>query len=286
MISITVLVENTARGSRILGEHGFACWVETPTHRVLFDTGQGLTLVHNSAVQQIDLAQADAIVLSHGHYDHVGGLEATLPRARHASLFLHPRATEAKFTGSASGVGQRISLPFVEHEEFRADGRRVVQTTQPCEVVPGVWATGEIPRTNDFEDTGGPFFLDSILSRPDPLLDDQALYLTTSDGTVVLMGCAHAGVVNTLDYITRLTGIPRIHAVIGGMHLEGASARRMSETVAALRRFGVQRLGPVHCTGLKAVAALLREFPTQFTSCAAGTTLRFGRSPASTPAVA
>jgi 7,8-dihydropterin-6-yl-methyl-4-(beta-D-ribofuranosyl)aminobenzene 5'-phosphate synthase len=273
LITLTLLSENTARGTGILGEHGLAYWIDTGTHRVLFDTGQGLALLNNAAVLGIDLAHADAIVLSHGHYDHVGGLEAALAVARQATLHLHPRAVERKYSGSDPTGPRRISVLFVETEEFLHDERRVIASREPMEVVPGIWTTGEIPRTNDYEDTGGPFFLDENLQQPDPLLDDQSLYFTTREGVVVVLGCAHAGVINTLDHVARLTGRENIHTVVGGMHLENATPRRMQETVAALRRLDIQRLGPAHCTGWKAVARFQQEFPMHCCQCAAGTRL-------------
>lgn len=261
MISVTILVENTARGPGILGEHGLAWWIDTGTHRVLFDTGQGMALVHNATRLGVDLSQADAIVLSHGHFDHVGGLEAALHAAPRASLFLHPRAVEPKFIGTDPAAGRRISTAFVETESFRGKNRRVVATRESFEVAPGVRATGEIPRTNDFEDTGGAFFLDATLTRPDPLLDDQALYLPTAQGVIVICGCAHAGVINTLSHIARLTGDASVQALFGGLHLENASARRMEETVRALRAYRPRQMGFCHCTGLAAIRRLWSEFP-------------------------
>lgn len=275
MISLTILVENTAHGAGILGEHGLAWWIDTGTHRVLFDTGQGMTLTHNAPRLGIDLSQANAIVLSHGHYDHVGGLEAALAAAPGVPLYLHPRAVEPKFTGTDPAAVRRVSIPFMETESFRRGGRRVVATSQPCEVMPGVWATGEIPRTNDFEDTGGPFYLDEALTRPDPLLDDQAVYLPTPQGVIVICGCAHAGVVNTLRHIARLTGEALVRALFGGLHLENASARRMEETVRALQACRPHQIGCCHCTGLAAIRRLWAAFPGACIEAHAGRQFEF-----------
>ena len=151
----------------------------------------------------------------------------------------------------------------------------MVATREPCEVVPGVWATGEIPRTNDFEDTGGPFYLDEALTRPDPLLDDQAVYLPTPQGVIVICGCAHAGVVNTLRHIARLTGEAPVRALFGGLHLENASARRMEETVRALQACRPHQIGCCHCTGLAAIRRLWSEFPDACLQIYAGRRLEF-----------
>jgi 7,8-dihydropterin-6-yl-methyl-4-(beta-D-ribofuranosyl)aminobenzene 5'-phosphate synthase len=276
VITLSILVENTARGLGILGEHGLAWWIDTGAHRVLFDTGQGLALMHNAARLGVDLGRADAIVLSHGHFDHVGGLEAALAAAPQAPLFLHPRAVEAKFSGSDPKAGaRRISIPFVETESFRRGNRRVVVTAEPCEVAPGVWTTGEIPRTNDSEDTGGPFFLDAALTQPDPLLDDQALYLPTPQGVIVILGCAHAGVVNTLHHVAQLTGGAPVRALFGGLHLENASPQRMEETVSALRAIQPKQMGFCHCTGLAAIRRLWNEFPDSCRQAHAGLRLKF-----------
>jgi len=276
MITISLFVENTARGMGVLGEHGLAWWIDTGSHRVLFDTGQGMALSHNATRLNIDLSRTDAIVLSHGHTDHVGGLEEALALAPQATLYLHPRAIDAKFTGSDRNPrGRRISIEFVETEAFRAGGRRVVATREPVEMVPGVWTTGEVPRETDFEDTGGPFFLDERMSQPDPLLDDQSLFLPTSKGTIVIFGCAHAGAVNTLRHILRLTNNAPVRAIYGGLHLENASPRRIDETVRALRACHPHRMGFCHCTGLHAIRRLWDEFPDACMQTNAGMRMEF-----------
>ena len=274
-LCITVVVANTARKQGLLGEHGLAYWIETGTQRVLFDTGQGQTLAPNASRLRIDLARADAIVLSHGHYDHTGGLRYAFNLASKAKLFLHPQALVRRYSGR-NERGREIGLASMTEQELRHDEHRLVWTTHPTEVVSGVFATGEIPRHTDYEDTGGDFYLDADCRMHDPILDDQALYMDTDSGVVVILGCAHAGVVNTLDYIRAVTHKP-IHAVIGGTHLVNASPQRIAQTITALRDMNLQIIAPAHCTGPRAMAALWTAFPDQIADCCVGTQWTFGK---------
>jgi 7,8-dihydropterin-6-yl-methyl-4-(beta-D-ribofuranosyl)aminobenzene 5'-phosphate synthase len=154
---------------------------------------------------------------------------------------------------------------------------RKCATSAVTEVMPGVFLTGEIPRETDFEDVGGPFVLDEAGMRPDPILDDQALYFDSPEGLVVLLGCAHAGVVNTVCHVRRLVPNRPVHAVFGGMHLLAATPERIARTLDALRAWGLQRLGPAHCTGVAASARLWTEFPQACTACAVGSRFMFQR---------
>jgi 7,8-dihydropterin-6-yl-methyl-4-(beta-D-ribofuranosyl)aminobenzene 5'-phosphate synthase len=272
-VRITMLVENTARGQGLLGEHGLAFWIDTGAHHVLFDTGQGLVLVPNAHRLQIDLTCTDAIALSHGHYDHTGGLRHALNLAPHAKLFMHPQAVIRRYSGHADNA-REIGMASPSEAELKQESLRIVWTAQPTEIVPGIFVTGEIPRKTAYEDTGGKFFLDAACHKPDPIADDQAIYLDTEPGIVVILGCAHAGVINTLDYIRAITRRP-IRAVIGGTHLVNASPQRLSQTLAALRGMNLLMLAPSHCTGPRAMAALWTEFPAMIADCSVGTQWTF-----------
>jgi len=204
-IRICVVVENTAQGVGLLGEHGLAYWIEGEGQRVLLDTGQGTVLASNAFKLDVPLHEADAVILSHGHYDHSGALADVL-RVNRPYVFVHPAALDRKFARNQDGASREIGIPASGERALRERSGSLVATTSPTPVFGRLCVTGPVPRVTDFEDTGGPFFLDSACSRPDPLAGDQAVFFETRDGVVVLLGCAHSGVVNTLQYVDQLTG--------------------------------------------------------------------------------
>jgi 7,8-dihydropterin-6-yl-methyl-4-(beta-D-ribofuranosyl)aminobenzene 5'-phosphate synthase len=269
---ITVLVENAVSGQGLLAEHGLSFWIENRSRRILFDTGQTEVLFHNAQVLKIDLSTVDAIVLSHGHYDHIGGLRRMLKTAPAAPVYLHPQALEAKFAcreGQSRQIGMERDV--VQTLEQHVQGGLGSFTNGPIEILRGVWATGEIPRKSALEDPGGPFYLDPECIRPDVLEDDQALVLEVQDGLAVVLGCAHAGVVNTLDYVAELFAGQPIRTVLGGMHLVRASRARVAHTIMAFCRHNVQRIGPAHCTGQEASRGLWDALPDRCFACNVGT---------------
>jgi 7,8-dihydropterin-6-yl-methyl-4-(beta-D-ribofuranosyl)aminobenzene 5'-phosphate synthase len=143
-------------------------------------------------------------------------------------------------------------------------------------VVEQVLATGEVPRLTAYEDVGGAFFTDRACTQPDLLPDDQALAVRTPRGVVLLLGCAHSGVVNTIDYVAQLLGEGQLFAVVGGMHLMKASRERIKATLHAFERYNVQRIGPCHCTGIAATAALWHHFTERCRECSVKTVLDIG----------
>jgi 7,8-dihydropterin-6-yl-methyl-4-(beta-D-ribofuranosyl)aminobenzene 5'-phosphate synthase len=275
-IVITVLVENSVQGRDLMAEHGLAFHLQAGPDSLLLDTGQSALLAQNSRRLGVDLSRLRAVALSHGHYDHTGGLRAVWELAPDAELYAHPAALAPRFVRNPGGSTRDVGISEQSVEAIRAHAP-LRHTPTPAEVLKGFFLTGEIPRATDFEDVGGPFVLDEAGARPDPIVDDQALFFDTRDGVVVLLGCAHAGVVNTLRHVRQLTHGRPIHAVLGGMHLLSASLERMACTAEALRELGVQRLGPAHCTGPAATARLWHEFPQACTACSVGSRFLFQR---------
>lgn len=268
---ITVLVENTATGRGLLGEHGLSYLIEVDEQKIIFDTGQGLALPHNAKQLGIDLNYLDAIALSHGHFDHSGGLISLLEQGQKPRLFLHPDAVEAKYSSRGE-----IGLNNADPEWLRQQVRELIWTETPTEIIPGVYLTGTIPRNHPLENTGGLFWQNASHTKFDRLLDDQALFMEVQEGWVVVLGCAHSGVINTLDYIAKITGTRKFYAVIGGMHLLNAKGDRLQATAEAFARYDVQVLGANHCTGMKALSFLWNYFPDRCVSCNVGTRFQFG----------
>jgi 7,8-dihydropterin-6-yl-methyl-4-(beta-D-ribofuranosyl)aminobenzene 5'-phosphate synthase len=272
-LEITVLVENQPMGRGLLGEHGLAFHLRADDHDILFDTGQGLALSHNADALGIKLAGIETIVLSHGHYDHSGGLPQVLERCGDVDIYLHPAALRAKFNRDGKDIGTpAASLAAL------GTARSVRSTEEPTEILPGLFASGPIPRRHGFEDCGGPFYCDAHKHEEDLLPDDQALYALLPEGVVVLLGCCHAGVVNTLEYIVELTGGLPLYAVIGGTHLLRAGEDRLARTAKLLETLNVRLLAPNHCTGLNAQCYLRARFPDRYIEAPAGKRFFFGET--------
>jgi 7,8-dihydropterin-6-yl-methyl-4-(beta-D-ribofuranosyl)aminobenzene 5'-phosphate synthase len=268
--SITILVDETAREG--LGcEHGLSLWVKYRGVEIFFDTGQSDLVINNARRLGIDPAGAQAVVLSHGHYDHTGGLPAVLDVVRQAAVYAHPAAIEAKFSRRDDKTAA-IGIPDSARELIaRMDNSgKVVWTKMPTEIAEGLFVTGEIPRITNFEEISGGFFVDRDCREADTFVDDQALFFDSESGLIVLLGCAHRGVANTLHYVAKLSGKEGIYAVIGGMHLSGTSAERIEHTITVFRQYNVQKIVPAHCTGDNAVEEFEKAFSDRCLRCSAG----------------
>ena len=254
-VKITILVDNQA-GPGLAAEHGFALWIETRGGAVLFDTGQGPALPENARALGIDLSTAAHLVLSHGHYDHTGGVRHVLEAAPLIEVHCHPGVVRPRYRKRVP-IPKAIQMPRDAQAALdHLPERQLHWISSASRVTEAIGLTGPIPRETPFEDTGGTFFHDPENRRPDTIEDDLALWIRTDEGLVVCVGCCHAGLINTLRHCSRLSGENRLLAVIGGFHLLHADRRRLGETAAALERQPVATVVPCHCTGGHAVQTL------------------------------
>jgi 7,8-dihydropterin-6-yl-methyl-4-(beta-D-ribofuranosyl)aminobenzene 5'-phosphate synthase len=263
-IKITTLAENTAELG-CLAEWGLSMLVEADGIRVLFDTGAGVAAVHNAQLMDIDLAAVDKIVISHGHRDHTGGLREVLARMnKEVEIIAHPDIWAAKYGKWGKNEEHYAGMPF-RRELLESLGARFNLTAGPVRITPHFMTTGEIPMLSEYEKIdSGLFDKDTGEMLPDELKDDLAMVIDTEFGLVVILGCAHRGIINTLKQAQKVTGKEMIYAAIGGTHLLNADLERWARTAADLQEMGVQYLGVSHCTGFEASAYLAQEFGPRF----------------------
>jgi len=271
-IRITTLSENTAPRAGLLAEHGLSILTETDTVNILLDTGQSTSVSHNADILGVDLSKIDKIVLSHGHHDHTGGLRQVLRKMRkEVEIIAHPDIWSAKYARRQGQEARYCGIPF-QRQELENLGARFNLTTKPVKITDNIMTTGEIPMVTNFEQIDPYLFVKEDAGfKPDRLLDDQALIINTESGLVVILGCAHHGIINTLYHAQELTGMKQIHMVLGGCHLIGTTEERIWLTIAALRDLGVQRIGVSHCTSLPAAVIMAHEFGDSFFFNNAGT---------------
>ena len=257
-VTATILCENSVGVPfGAIGEHGFACFLETDHGNYLFDTGQGLGIMANAAVLHKDLTSLRAIMISHGHYDHCGGLPSVLKQRGPVDVFGHPemfRRREITRKGRVFDIG----IPY-RRNYLQGLGARFRLHRELTEVGPGIHLSGEVPRKTAFE-KGDPqmtgWDADGKALTPDPLNDDLSLLVESAKGLIVILGCAHAGLVNILDHATATMGRERVYAIIGGTHLGFSPSRHMDAILAAIDRYDIQKIGVSHCTGFVNAARL------------------------------
>ncbi len=273
-INITILVDNYA-GDGLSAEHGLSLWIEAADRHILFDTGQGGALAPNAEKLGIDLSSTDMLILSHGHYDHAGGVSRLSRTAPALEVFCHPAAIVPRY-GMRGGEAKPLGMPCEALRSLdRLPSQRMHWVQDGTKLSPNMGLTGYIPRQTSYENTGGAFYLDPAMRRPDPLDDDLALWINTPEGLIVCVGCCHAGLINTLNRAIFHSGNSRLRAVIGGFHLLDADESRLEKTTDALRDLSPERIIPCHCTGARAVDFLVQELGAKVSSGFSGTIVEF-----------
>jgi 7,8-dihydropterin-6-yl-methyl-4-(beta-D-ribofuranosyl)aminobenzene 5'-phosphate synthase len=271
---ITILVNNTGDDGLLI-EHGLAFWIETAGSCILLDAGQGKALEHNAPLLGINLENAASLVLSHGHYDHSGGIAHVLDINSQVHVYCHPGVVVPRYSIKSAEEIRTITMPQDARAALNAlPPERLHWVTQPVLLAPTVGITGPIARKSDFEDPGGPFFFDTSRRNADPIDDDQALWIKTPRGLIIVAGCSHSGVKNTIDAVREIAGEKSIVALIGGFHLKDASEERINKTAAVLQDLDAEVIISCHCTGDRATEVLHAVLGDRVRSGRAGMKIR------------
>jgi len=276
---MSVLCENTAGVPlRVIGEHGLSILIERGEDALLFDTGQGVGLVSNASYLGKDLSKAGCIALSHGHYDHTGGLGACLDQTPTARVFGHPDLFTERFALMGEGQEERalyIGIPF-SREDLEKKGAAIDLSSAFQEILPGIFSTGEIPRPPGWKSWDQrPVIKDGQGWKPDPFRDDLSLLVETSKGPVLVLGCGHAGLEHILARLGEVTGLDRLHAVIGGTHLGQAGRPEWEYASGLLEQWRVEKVAVSHCTGFFAASFLASRLGERVVHAPAGSVFEF-----------
>lgn len=281
-------IRNGLPAPPLLAEHGFSALIRVTeageSHAILLDAGLSeSTLLINADRLGIDFGDVETVVISHGHIDHIKALIPTLERMRPGiPIVIHPHAFARRIFKIPDGT--EVRMPPLDPAALENAGAKIVRRKEPSLLAGDrVLVTGEIPRVTEFE-FGFPvqYAIIDGEERPDPLTpDDQALIVSVrGKGLVIISGCAHAGIINTVTYARELTGSEKVHAIIGGFHLAGPLYESVIEpTVAALSEFSPDFVIPTHCTGWKAIHEFARHMPDAFIQNSVGTRVLFGSPP-------
>lgn len=268
-MKITILNENLTYQRGLLCEHGLSLLIEQDGRRWLFDTGQSDVFLRNAERMNVSLEHLDGIILSHGHYDHCGGLKTLLQEKGRQlpPVYVRKEAFEEKYADKRGGEKEEIGIPW---ERSECQNLHLLMEAR-TEIADGVWLLGRIPYTEGLESfSPGMFVLRRGDFERDPMADEQMLVIETDRGLSVFAGCSHPGILNCLHYIRECFPGKKIYSLLAGMHLMHARPERIQWTIDHLRAWEIEILMPVHCTGIRAISRIREDFPEQYKKAECG----------------
>jgi 7,8-dihydropterin-6-yl-methyl-4-(beta-D-ribofuranosyl)aminobenzene 5'-phosphate synthase len=280
-VQITVLIEDSKSSAKphLKSKHGLSFLIQAKIGddevTVLMDAGPSSeALLHNVDAMGVNLEDVDVIALSHGHYDHTGGLLEALKRMKkRVPVIGHPTVFDPKL--SLMPHLRLIGAPFKSSDVESAGGVPIL-ATDPVKITDGIATTGEVPRITAFESVRGFWTVHDRSFVDDLMLDDQSLVIDVEGkGLVVVAGCAHAGIINTIKYAQKITGNTRVYAVLGGFHLWNAENKRLQATEDKLKKLDLKFIGPCHCTGKKAIKKITEAFGDRYQPLHTGDIIEF-----------
>jgi 7,8-dihydropterin-6-yl-methyl-4-(beta-D-ribofuranosyl)aminobenzene 5'-phosphate synthase len=278
-MKVTVIVDNTVPiNSRMpfRGEHGFSLLLEYESNKILFDTGQTDAVIHNLSLLKVHPSEIDTVVLSHGHYDHTGGLFHILQHGRKRyPLYAHSDIFMPRFSVTQDSR-HFIGIPYVK-DQLTTLGVDWHLSKEPIKIATNLWFSGQIPRTTDYE-LGDKRLVTCCSGSgdcPDSIQDDISMYFIANNGLVVIGGCTHSGLVNTVHYGFQLTGTQRLLGWIGGTHLGPVSSDQQIRTLDTLEKLQPQFVMAGHCTGFAMMAELSKRFGSRYTPAFVGANIEF-----------
>lgn len=279
--SITILCENCTEKTGTIGENGFSALVETEENTYLFDTGPGLSLPHNTKALKKDLSKVTKIILSHGHYDHTGGLAWAVQQTAPVEIVASKDLFSPHMVDKPENAGKPpkpIGCP-VSPLELRNAGASLHLVDSTTKIDNGIHLVTHIKRHKDLTPSDTRLVLQADGPEPyiaDPISDDASLLLEGSHPPVLLCGCAHAGLLNILNHLEKDMGVRKLGAVIGGTHLKFCGTELLAQTIDKLDALSVDLVAVCHCTGFHAAALLAGHYGKRFSKASVGASYRFG----------
>ncbi|MFP4315031.1 MAG: MBL fold metallo-hydrolase [Desulfovibrionales bacterium] len=271
-VRLLVLIDNTALFPELSCEWGFSLALTLKSGATwIWDTGQSSLFLRNARLLGLDLARAKGVALSHGHYDHTGGLSALIEHGFQGQVFAHARWSARRFAVSPQGKARSIGPPDSALQALTSVSTLTTSRILDEELT----MISDITRSPQAYQAVQGFYFDPEGQNPDTVPDDAALLLNTGSGPVLILGCCHSGVANTLKTVGARTGVKRLRAVVGGLHLVNAPMWAVEESIEALQAFGSPEVYAGHCTGETAFEALRRMLPGRVHPMGSGLELFF-----------